>query len=421
MGEKDSFLDRVRSAWNVFKNKSQSNTSWHTLGTSYYGQRPDRPRFSSGTESTLTAAIFTRIGIDVSAFKMQHVLLDEKNNLKEVIDSGLNYCLNVEANIDQTGASFVQDIVMSLCDEGTVAVVPVDKELNVKKPDEYDILSLRTGKIMEWFPRHVRVRLYNDRLGQPAELILPKSEVAIIENPFYAVMNEPNSTLRRLIHKLNLLDILDNKNSSGKLDLILQLPYTIKTELRREQAEERRKAIEDQLIGSKYGIAYTDGTERITQLNRPAENNLMRQIEVLTSMLYSQLGISESVLNGTASEVEMLNYNNRTLQPFGTIIVDSLSRSFLSYERRKNGEDIRIFSEPFRFVPVKELATVADRFTRNEILSSNEVRSIIGFAPSSDPRADELVNKNMPQANKGNEAEKGEDIEKEEPESEIME
>lgn len=404
--EQDSFKARLKGAWNVFKSRTpdRSFNDNIELGASYFGARPDRPRFSAGNERTLTSAIFTRIGIDVAAFKIMHVELDEHSNFKSTIDSGLNECLTSEANIDQTGRAFIQDIIMSVCDEGTVAIVPVNTS---EDPDtgKYDILTLRTGKITEWFPQHVKVRLYDDRNGQHSEIILPKEEVAIIENPFYAVMNEPNSTLKRLVTKLSLLDFTDNKNSSGKLDLILQLPYVVKSETKRQQAEDRRKDIERQLVGSKYGIAYTDGTEKITQLNRPAENNLLQQIEVLTSMLYSQLGISEAVLNGTADEAEMLNYHHRTLLPFASAVVDALSRTFIPKSERKAGKTIMVFNEPFKLVPVNDLAVIADRFTRNEILSSNEIRSIIGFAPSKDPSANELRNKNMPVPDTGDKSE----------------
>ena len=398
MLEKDTLGSRIKNAWNVFTNRTPRSINTYELGTSYYGARPDRPRFSYGNERTLTTAIFTRIGIDVSAIKILHVEVDGLGNYKSTVNSGLNYCLTTEANIDQTGRAFIQDIVMSLCDEGSVAVVPVDTSHDPGKTGSFDILSMRTGKVTEWFPQHVKVRLYNDRIGQHSEVILPKSEVAIIENPFYAVMNEPNSTLRRLVHKLSLLDILDNQNSSGKLDLILQLPYVVKTATRKKQAEERRLDIERQLTSSKYGIAYTDGTEKITQLNRPVENTLLHQIENLTSMLYSQLGISESVLNGTANEAEMLNYHHRTLEPFTAAIVNAFIRSFLTKTARTQGKTIMAFNEPFKLVPVSELSTIADRFTRNEILSSNEVRSLIGFPPSEDPGASELRNKNMPVA-----------------------
>lgn len=400
MAKESSFRSRFRDAWNVFVNREPVSykSSYYEYGPSYFGVRPDRPRFSYGNERTLTSAIFTRIGIDVSAFNIMHVNVDDQENYKSTVNSGLNTCLTKEANIDQTNRAFIQDIVMSLCDEGSVAIIPVDIKAK-KSPSEssaYDVLTMRTGKILEWYPRHVKVRVYNDRTGKQSELVLPKETVAIIENPFYAVMNEPNSTLRRLVSKLGLLDVVDNQNSSGKLDLILQLPYIVKTDTRRKQAEERRKDIEKQLVGSKYGIAYTDGTEKITQLNRPVENNLLQQVEMLTSMLYSQLGISESVLNGTAQESEMLNYHRRTLEPFANAIVDAFNRTFISQTAWTQGQRIMVFNEPFKLVPINELATLADRFTRNEILSSNEVRAIIGFAPSDDPDANILRNKNMP-------------------------
>lgn len=386
---------RLKNAWNAFRNKEKTyDHGGSSLGFSY-GTRPDRIRYTMGTERSIISSIYTRIGIDASAYKISHVEKDKDGNYKRTIDSELQYCLSTEANIDQTGRAFIQDIVMSICDEGSVAVVPVDFKLNPKNEDEFKILTMRTGKILEWYPNHVRVKLYNDRIGRQEDIIVEKRKTAIIENPLYSVMNEPNSTLRRLIRKLNLLDILDSQNSSGKLDLIIQLPYVIKNKTRRNQAEDRRKAIEDQLINSKYGIAYTDGTEKITQLNRPVENTLLQQIESLTSMLYSQLGLSTNILNGTSDEAELLNYYNRTTEPILSAIVDEFSRKFLSEEQRKNGEGLQIFKSPFKFVAANNMADIADKYTRNEILTSNEVRSIIGFNPSKDPDADELRNKNL--------------------------
>jgi hypothetical protein len=337
--------------------------------------------------------------MDVSSIGIRHCRLDENNRFIEEIQSGLNNCLNLEANIDQTGRAFIQDIVMSMLDEGCVAIVPIDTTFNPKRTNSYDILSMRTGKILEWYPENVRVRVYNDKTGRKEEIVVPKSTIGIIENPLYSVINEPNSTMQRLIRKLALLDVTDEQTASGKLDLIIQLPYVIKTEARRQQAEDRRKTIEMQLASSKYGIAYTDGTERITQLNRPAENNLMKQIEYLTSMLYSQLGISQAVLDGTADEKTMLNYHNRTIEPIISAIVDELKRKFLTKTARSQGQSIAFFKDPFKLVPVNNIAEIADKFTRNEILTSNEIRQIIGMHPSDDPKADQLVNSNISQPN----------------------
>ena len=389
--------ERLRHAWNVFRNRDSDEPTRSDLGISY-GIRPDRVRFSVGTERSIILAIYTRIGIDAASFSFAHVRTNQNGNYIETIPSTLHRCLTEEANIDQTARAFIQDVVMSLCDEGVVAVVPVDLKTKPSETSTFEVETLRTAQIIEWFPRHVRVRLYNDKIGQMEEIIVPKNMVAIIENPLYAVMNEPNSTLRRLIHKLNLLDILDNQNSSGKLDLIIQLPYVIKTDTRKEQAERRRSEIEQQLVGSKYGIAYTDGTEKITQLNRPVENNLLQQIEVLTRMLYSQLGISENILHGTADEQEQINYYNRTIEPILAAITAEFQRKFLSKTARSHGHRLFTFNEPFRLVPANNMAEIADRFTRNEILTSNEVRSLIGFLPSTDPAADELRNKNLNRA-----------------------
>ena len=392
-------FDRLQHAWNAFMNKDPTyNYQGVGMGYSY---RPDRPRLTRGNERSIINSIFNKIALDVASIDIVHCKLDENNRYIETIDSGLNNCLTLEANIDQTGRAFIQDIVMSMLDEGSVAIVPVDTTLNPKDTNSYDIVSMRTGKILAWYPEHVRVQLYNERTGKKEELILPKKTVGIIENPLYTVINEQNSTMQRLKRKLALLDMVDEQNSSGKLDLIIQLPYVVKSDARRQQAEKRRKDIEMQLVGSKYGIAYTDGTERITQLNRPVDNNLFTQVESLTSMLYSQLGITQSVLDGTADEKTMLNYYNRSIAPFVDAIVDELKRKFLSKTARTRKQSIQAFRDPFKLVPVNELAEIADKFTRNEILSSNEIRQIIGRKPSKDPKADQLVNSNISQPNQG--------------------
>lgn len=387
------FGSRLKHAWNAFLNKDSA--AFSPGAGSYY--RPDRPRFTRGNEKTIVTAVYNRIAIDVAAVSMRHVRLDENGRYTEDIASGLNECLTISANLDQTGRALIQDVVMSMIDEGCVAIVPVDTTIDPTVSGSFDISSLRTGKIVDWYPQHVKVRLYNEKTGNKEEVLLPKKSVAIIENPLYAVMNEQNSTLQRLIRKLNLLDFVDDHNSSGKLDLIIQLPYVIKTDARRKQAEDRRKDIENQLAGSKYGIAYTDGTERITQLNRPVENNLMSQIEYLTSTLYSQLGITQSVMDGSADEKTMLNYNNRTIEPIISAIVDEMKRKFLTKTARTQGQSIMFFRDPFKLVPVNDIAEIADKFTRNEILTSNEVRQIIGMKPSEDPKADELNNSNLRQ------------------------
>lgn len=390
----DSLSDRLKHAWNIFINKDPNKEFLGGLGPTY-STRPDRIRFEVGNERSIISSIYTRIGIDVSSVLMQHVRVDDNDRFIEVIHSGLNNCLTVEANIDQSAKAFMQDVVWSLCDEGCVAIVPIDTTINPMVSGSYDIQSLRTGRIVEWRPNHVRVNLYNDKTGNREEITLPKSMVAIVENPFYPVMNEPNSTLKRLIYKLNLLDAIDAQSGSGKLDLIIQLPYVVKTPARKEQAEIRRKDIESQLSGSKYGIAYTDGTERITQLNRPAENNLMAQIEYLTSMLYGQLGLTSAIFDGTADEKTMLNYYNRTVEPILMAISGGMKRTFLTKTARSQGQSILYFRDVFKLVPAETLATVSDSFTRNAILSSNEVRSVIGYKPSNDPAADELRNKNL--------------------------
>lgn len=392
----ESFGSRLKHAWNTLLNKDPTIEFRNDLGTSYsYAYRPDRPRLSRGNERSIVTAIYNRIALDVSSIDVKHVRLDENDRYVETISSKLNNCFSVEANIDQTGRALLQDIIMSMLDEGVVAVVPIDTDTDIFKSGSFDIETMRTAKILEWYPRHVKCRIYNDRTGKYEELTLPKSSIAIIENPLYAVMNEPNSTLKRLIRKLSLLDVVDEQTSSGKLDMIIQLPYIVKTESRRKQAEERRKLIEDQLSGSKYGIAYTDGTERITQLNRSVENNLMTQIEYLTKMLYSQLGITQSVLEGTADEKTMLNYYSRTIEPIISAVVCEFRRKFLTKTARTQRQSIEFFRDPFRLVPISELSNIADKFTRNEIMSSNEMRQIVGLKPSSDPAADELRNKNL--------------------------
>ncbi len=388
-----TFKDRLQHAWNAFR-KPQLTNQPYNYGMSY-STRPDRTRLRYGNEQSIVSSIYTRIGVDVAAVAVQHVRTDQNGRYAERIDSHLNECLTTQANIDQSGRAFIQDVTMSMFDEGVVAIVPVDTTLDPTKSGSYDIQSLRTGEILEWYPQHVRIRLYNDRIGQKEEVILPKKMVAIVENPLYAVMNEPNSTLQRLIRKLNILDSIDEQSGAGKLDLIIQLPYVIKTEARRAQAEQRRKDIEMQLAGSKYGIAYTDGSEKVTQLNRPAENNLMTQIEYLTSMLYSQLGVSEKVFDGTADEAEMLNYYNRTIEPVLAAITDAMNRTFLTKTARTQGQKIMYFREPFKLTPVNNLAEVVDKFSRNEILSANEIRGLIGYKPVDDPQADELRNANL--------------------------
>lgn len=390
-----SFGSRVKRLWNAFTNRDPTtNYTYSSMGSSY-SYRPDRPRFTRGNERSIITSIYNRIALDVAAIDIRHARLDDSGRYKEDINSGLNNCLTLDANIDQTGRAFIQDIVMSMCDEGSVAIVPVDTTDDPTMTNSYDIESMRTGRITQWMPRHVKVEVYNDRTGRKEDLILPKERVSIIENPFYAVMNEPSSTLQRLKRKLNLLDVVDEQASSGKLDLIIQLPYVIKSQARRNQAESRRKDIENQLSGSRYGIAYTDGTERITQLNRPVENNLLKQIEYLTNLLYSQLSINQAVMDGTADEKTMLNYNNRTIEPIVSAIVDEMKRKFLTKTARTQGQSILYFQDPFKLVPVADIAEIADKLTRNEIATSNEIRQTIGWKPSSDPNADVLRNKNL--------------------------
>ena len=389
-----TFGSRLKHAWNAFMNK---DPTYKNYGTGY-SMRPDRPRFSRGNERSIVTSVYNRIALDVAAININHCRLDKDGRFVETIDSNLNNCLNLEANMDQTGRAFIQDIVMSMFDEGSVAIVPVDTTINPEVTSSYDILSMRTGKVVEWYPNSVRVKLYNDRTGQKEEIVLPKSSVGIVENPLYAVINEPNSTMQRLIRKLNILDSIDEQSGAGKLDLIIQLPYIVKSDARREQAEKRRKAIEDQLSGSKYGIAYTDGTEKVTQLNRSVDNNLMKQIEYLTSMLYSQLGITQAVLDGTADEKTMLNYYTRTVEPIISAIVDEMKRKFLTKTARSQLQSIVFFRDPFKLVPVNDLAEISDKLTRNEIVTSNEIRQKIGMKPSSDPKADQLRNSNISQS-----------------------
>lgn len=393
-----TLTSRLKRAWNAFtKNRdpTSSERHYHNVGMGYV-YRPDRVRFTRGNERSIVTAVYNRIAMDVAAIGIKHCRVDENDRYIEDIRSGLNDCLTVEANIDQTGRAFIQDVVMSMFDEGAVAIVPVDTSFDPTISNSYDILSMRTGKILEWYPAHVKVRVYNDRTGNKEDIVLPKRSVAIIDNPLYAVINEPNSTMQRLVRKLNILDAIDEQSGSGKLDLIIQLPYVIKTEARQQQADKRRKDIEEQLKGP-YGIAYTDGTEKITQLNRPVENNLMKQIEYLVDQLYSQIGMTPSVLDGTADERAMLNYNNRTIEPIISAIVDAMRRTFLSKTARTQGQTIKFFRDPFKLVPVSDIAEIADKFTRNEILSSNEIRQIIGMKPSDDPKADMLVNSNITQ------------------------
>lgn len=391
------FRSRVKNGWNAFIMNKDPTRNGYVIGTSY-SYRPDRPRFSRGNERSIITAIFNRIALDVSSIDIRHCELDDNGRFKTIRNSGLNDCLTLEANLDQTGRAFIQDVVMSMLDEGCVAIVPVDTTLNPYDTSSFDILSLRTGKILEWYPAHVKVRVYNERTGNKEEIILPKKNVGIVENPLYAVINEPNSTMQRLAKKLALLDMVDDKNSSGKLDLIVQLPYIIKNQARREQAENRRKDIEMQLTGSKYGIAYTDGSEKITQLNRPVENNLQSQVEYLTNMVYSQLSFTQSILDGTADEKTMLNYTNRCIEPIISAIVDEMKRKFLSKTARTQKQTIMFFRDPFKLVPVNDIAEIADKMTRNEIMTANEIRQVIGMKPADDPKADQLVNSNISQA-----------------------
>lgn len=392
-----SFRERLQHSWDAFRNTRDPTPNDYQYGvTSYY--RPDRRRLSRGNDRSIVTALYNRIAMDVAAIDIRHVRVDENERYKEDIKSGLNECLNIEANIDQTGRAFRQDIVMSMFDEGVVAVVPVETTVNPELTNSYDIITMRTGKVTKWYPDRVEVELYNQRTGKREKVNLSKRMVAIIENPLYSVMNEPNSTLQRLIRKLNLLDAIDEQSGSGKLDLIIQLPYVVRNEMKRQQAERRRKDIEDQLANSKYGIAYTDGTEKITQLNRSVDNNIMNQIEYLTKQLYGQLGVTEEVFSNTADEKTMLNYYNRSIEPIVSAICDEFLRKFITKTARTQGQSIKFFNDPFKLTPVNQIAEIADKFTRNEILTSNEVRGIIGFKPSDDPKADELRNSNLNQA-----------------------
>lgn len=389
-----SFSSRLRHAWDVFRNREPTYDYRDTGPAS--SSRPDRIRLSGGNERSIVTSIFNRIALDVTSITIKHCRIDENGRFKESINSSLDNCLNLEANIDQTGRAFMQDVVMSMLDEGCVAIVPTDTTLDPITTTSYDIQTMRTGKILEWYPNHVRVRVYNEKTGKQEDIKLPKSMVAIVENPLYAVINEPNSTMQRLMKKLVLLDAVDENTRSGKLDMIIQLPYVIKSDARKSQAEKRRKDIEEQLKGP-YGIAYIDGTEKVIQLNRPIENNLMTQIEYLTKLLYSQLGITEEILNGTANEQTMLNYISRTIEPIVSAIVDEMKRKFLTKTARSQNQTIQFFRDPFRLVPVNDIAEIADKFTRNEILTSNEIRQIIGMKPSNDPKADKLINSNLNQ------------------------
>lgn len=391
-----TFGSRLKHAWDIFRGREPAY-EYRDVGSGYT-YRPDRPRFTRGNEKTTITAIYNRIAIDVASLNINHCKVDENGRFVEVINSNFNKCLNVEANIDQTGRAFMQDVVMSMLDEGCVAIVPVDTSMDPTATSAYDILSMRTGKILEWYPKHVKVRVYNDITGKREDVLLPKTIVGIVENPLFAVINEPNSTMQRLVKKISLLDLVDEQSGAGKLDMIIQLPYVIKSENRRQQAEARRKDIESQLANSKYGIAYADGTEKIVQLNRSLDNNLLKQIEYLTNLLYSQLGITQSVLDGTANEETMINYHSRTIEPIISAIVDEMRRKFLSKTARTQLQTIKFFRDPFRLVPISSIANMADTFARNEILTSNELRQIIGMKPSNDPKADQLVNSNMPQS-----------------------
>lgn len=390
-----TLADRLKKAWNAFANRDPT-LEFQSSGHSYF-YRPDRPRLSRGNDRSVVTSVYNRIAVDAASLTIQHCRLDEDDRFKEVVNSSLNECLNLSANLDQTGRAFLQDVCMSMFDEGVVCIVPVETDRNPHLTDSYDIYSLRTGKIVQWYPSKVRVQVYNEWTAKREEILMPKNDVCIVENPFFAVMNESNSTAQRLIKKLSLLDVTDEQTASGKLDLIIQLPYVVKSDARREQANRRRKEIEDQLAHSKYGIAYADGTEKITQLNRSVENNLMKQVEYLTQLLFSQLGITQSIMDGTADEKTMQNYYVRTIEPVMAAIVDEMKRKFLTKTARSQKQTIMYFNDPFRLIPVTELAEIADKMTRNEILSSNEVRQKMGFKPSSDPKADQLVNANISQ------------------------
>ena len=391
----ESFLTRLKHGWNAFLSRDPTNYTTDLGPGSYY--KPDRVRFSRGNEKTIVTSVYNRIALDVASVRIEHVRLDENDRYIETIQSGLNNCLTLDANLDQTGRALIQDVVMSMFDEGVVALVPTDTTIDPHITKSCDINKMRTGKVIQWYPQHVKLEVYNENSGKREEIMVSKSIVAIVENPLYAIINEPNSTMQRLIRKLSILDAIDEQSGSGKLDLIIQLPYTVKTDIKRQQAEKRRKDIEMQLTGSKYGIAYVDSTEKITQLNRPVENNLMKQIEYLTSMLYSQLGITQSILDGTADEQTMLNYINRTIEPIVSAIVDEMKRKFLTKTARSQRQSIMFFRDPFKLVPVNQIAEIADKFTRNEITTSNEIRQVIGMKPSKDPKADRLVNSNISQ------------------------
>lgn len=408
----------MKHAWNLFTYEDNPKRRAPTHGGASYYSNPNRPRFSRGNERTIVTSVYNRIAMDASSIELRHVKIDENNRFKDYIKSGLDNCLSLEANIDQTGRSFMQDMIVSLLDEGCVAVVPIDTTLNPNETGSYDINTMRVGKITQWYPDRVTVNVYNDQTGLRQEVTLPKRHIAIIENPLYAVMNEPNSTMQRLIKKLSLMDSADEEIATGNLDLIVQLPYAIKTEGRKNIAEARRKEIENQLNGAKYGVAYIDGTEHVTQLNRPIENNLMKQIEYLTNLLYSQLGITQTILDGTADENTMNNYYNRTIEPILAAIVDEFNRKFLTKTARTQGQAIMYFRDPFKLIPVSQVSEVADKFTRNEIMTSNEIRQLVGFKPSDDPAADELRNKNLSQSTASLEAKRAkgkEDVKEEEP------
>lgn len=389
---------RLKHAWNAFLNRDPPGSEYHGGGYSY---RPDRMRFSRGSERTIINAIYNRIALDAASITINHVKLDVNNRFDSIIDSGLNYCLNTEANADQTGRGLIQDIVMTFLEDGVAAVVPEKTNFDPRYSNSYEIYSMRVGVPVEWYPNHVRVRLFNELTGQKEEITFPKKMVALIENPFYAVMNAPNSTMQQLVRKLALLDVVDEQAGSGKLDMIIQLPYVIKSQARRDQAEQRRAEIEKQLSGSKYGIAYTDGTERIVQLNRSLENNILKSIEYLTNMVYSQLGVTQEILNGTADEKTMNNYMNRIIEPVISAIADEFKRKFLTKTARTQGQSIMFFRDPFRLAPVSMIAEMADKFTRNEIMTPNEIRQVIGMKPSKDPKSDQLVNRNIASADKG--------------------
>lgn len=395
--DREPFFSRLKHAWNAFSNRDPTGGYRYNTGPSYY-YRPDRPHFSRGNERSIVTSVYNRIALDAASVDIRHVRLDDNDRFVEEVESSLNECLTIEANLDETARAFIHDAIISMFDEGYIALVPIDTTGDPFLSGSYDIQTIRVGKIIEWYPQHVKVRVYNEKTGRKEDLVMLKRVVAIIENPFYAVTNEPNSTLQRLVRKLNLLDAVDEQSSSGKLDLIIQLPYVIKSEARREQAEKRRKDIENQLSGSKYGIAYTDGTEHITQLNRAVENNLMNQVKYLTDLLYSQLGITQSILDGTADEKTMLNYQNRTIEPILSAITDEMKRKFLTKTARTQGQSIVFFSNPFKLIPLEKMAEIADKFTRNEIMSPNEIRQITGMKPSGDPSADELRNRNINQS-----------------------